>query len=349
MAHLIPNLIQYFRDANGEPLAGGLLYSYAAGTSTPLATYTDASEVTANPNPIVLDGSGEAVVWLGSGTYKFVLKDSLGNTLRTIDDVTLIEDGIITTSKLANNSVTLAKMTDNSVGTAELIDLGVTTGKLASSAVTTAKIADSNVTTAKIADSNITTAKIADSNVTTAKIANANITTAKMADAAITSVKTAVMGIFTATPSPTTITSTTYVTIATGTMTKVGDGALVGVIHNSNIISVNAGYVRLQNVYTGVVSSDIDTAASLTLELNNGSFSTFFDNQIGFGITTNSAGNGQAYNIYPPGSFYFNLGNWQAGTYTFTLRAKVTSSAGTPTLLLNNVFFAVKETLERYI
>ena len=42
-----------FLDANGAPLAGGLLYTYAAGTTTPLASYTDSTGVTANTNPVV--------------------------------------------------------------------------------------------------------------------------------------------------------------------------------------------------------------------------------------------------------------------------------------------------------
>jgi len=63
--------------ANGAPLAGGLLYTYAAGTTTPLATYTDQSGVTPNANPVVLDANGQANVWLKSGlTYKINLTDA---------------------------------------------------------------------------------------------------------------------------------------------------------------------------------------------------------------------------------------------------------------------------------
>lgn len=68
-----------FFDDNGVPLAGGLLYTYAAGTTTPLATYTSVSGVTANSNPIVLDAAGRtpSEVWLANGySYKFVLQDS---------------------------------------------------------------------------------------------------------------------------------------------------------------------------------------------------------------------------------------------------------------------------------
>lgn len=62
-------------DGNGNPLRGGKLYSYAAGTTTAKDTYSDAALTTANTNPITLDSNGEATVYL-SGTYKFNLKTS---------------------------------------------------------------------------------------------------------------------------------------------------------------------------------------------------------------------------------------------------------------------------------
>lgn len=71
----------------GLPLAGGKLYSYQAGTSTPLATYTDRSGAVANANPVVLDSAGRADVWLSVNVaYKLVLEDSAGNVLDSIDD-----------------------------------------------------------------------------------------------------------------------------------------------------------------------------------------------------------------------------------------------------------------------
>ena len=68
-----------FFDNNGIPLAGGLLYSYAAGTSTPLETYTSISGNIQNSNPIVLDSAGRvpSEIWITVGFgYKFVLKDA---------------------------------------------------------------------------------------------------------------------------------------------------------------------------------------------------------------------------------------------------------------------------------
>lgn len=80
-------------DANGLPLAGGKLYSYAAGTSTPLATYTTQvmppnPAAVPNLNPTILDASGRASVFIPDGVgYKFVLTDALGNQIWSVDNV----------------------------------------------------------------------------------------------------------------------------------------------------------------------------------------------------------------------------------------------------------------------
>jgi len=81
---------QQFFDNNGVPLSGGLLYTYQAGSSTPLATYTDINGTIANPNPIVLNSSGRLndEVWLTYGyNYKFVLQTSAAVTLGTYDNL----------------------------------------------------------------------------------------------------------------------------------------------------------------------------------------------------------------------------------------------------------------------
>lgn len=78
---------QYFLDGSGNPCAGCSLYSYQAGTSAALATYTTSAETTPNPNPVILDAAGGATIWLGSSPYKFVLVDTFGTTLWTVDNV----------------------------------------------------------------------------------------------------------------------------------------------------------------------------------------------------------------------------------------------------------------------
>jgi hypothetical protein len=81
---------QQFFDNTGLPLNGGLIYTYQAGSSTALATYTDINGTVANSNPIVLDSSGRlsSEVWLTYGyNYKFVVKTSAGTTLGTYDNL----------------------------------------------------------------------------------------------------------------------------------------------------------------------------------------------------------------------------------------------------------------------
>ena len=79
--------IQFF-DNNGAPLAGGFVYSYAAGTSTPLATYTDSTGASQNTNPVILDASGRCNLWLGSSAYKLVLQDANNVQIWSVDNVT---------------------------------------------------------------------------------------------------------------------------------------------------------------------------------------------------------------------------------------------------------------------
>lgn len=81
---------QFFTN-NGTPLAGGFIYTYAAGTTTPSPVYTSSTGGTAHANPIVLNSSGRVAtgeIWQVEGqSYKFVLKDSTGTTIGTYDDI----------------------------------------------------------------------------------------------------------------------------------------------------------------------------------------------------------------------------------------------------------------------
>src|SRR5687768_4539553 len=87
-ANLPPDIKFCRYDSNGDPLAGGKLYTYQAGTTTNQATYTDQDAGTPNANPVILDASGCANVWLDPAlSYKFVLKDSNDVTLWTVDNV----------------------------------------------------------------------------------------------------------------------------------------------------------------------------------------------------------------------------------------------------------------------
>ena len=97
---------------NGAPLSGGLLFTYAAGTTTKLATYNSSTGGTPNTNPVVLDSNGQADVWLTAGsTYKFVLSpagdtDPPSNAFWTEDQIAGIND-VITGGSSPGSTVVL--------------------------------------------------------------------------------------------------------------------------------------------------------------------------------------------------------------------------------------------------
>ena len=97
----IGNSMTPFLGLDTLPLAGGLLYTYQAGTTTPLLTYTNSAGDIPCSNPIVLGVNGIAPteIWLSSTyAYKFVLATSTNNVLYTYDNVT----GIPNASSIIN-------------------------------------------------------------------------------------------------------------------------------------------------------------------------------------------------------------------------------------------------------
>ena len=88
MTTLTPTPKQQIYGSDGNPLVGGKIYTYSAGTTTPLATYTDAGGLTANTNPIILNSLGQADIWLTTLTsYKFSVYTSANVLLYTVDNI----------------------------------------------------------------------------------------------------------------------------------------------------------------------------------------------------------------------------------------------------------------------
>ena len=85
----IGNGFQFFNN-DGLPLNAGKIFTYQAGSTTPLSTFTDSSGLIANTNPIILgtDGRPPSTIWLSQGFfYKFVLTDSSDVTIQTYDNI----------------------------------------------------------------------------------------------------------------------------------------------------------------------------------------------------------------------------------------------------------------------
>lgn len=82
---------QFFNNT-GSPLTGGKIYTYAAGTTTPLATYTTYTGNVAHTNPIILDSAGRVSaggeIWLDvAKSYKFVMTTSTDVLIGTWDNI----------------------------------------------------------------------------------------------------------------------------------------------------------------------------------------------------------------------------------------------------------------------
>lgn len=217
-----------FFDSNGIPLAGGLLYVYTAGTTTPATTWTTNAGTSANTNPIVLNAAGRTPfeIWLNSGvTYKFALYTSTNVLIGTYDNIPAIDDptvfnNLITvtgTNTLAGTSVppytayvagmTLSFIPVNTNSGAVTLDVDGLGAKnifvgsstaLSSGDLVAGRIAQIQydgtrfqLYQSSLADNSVTTAKIVDLNVTTAKLAANAVTTAKITDLNVTTGKLA--------------------------------------------------------------------------------------------------------------------------------------------------------------
>ena len=123
---------QQFFTNSGVPLAGGLLFTYAAGTSTPQTSYTSSIGNIAHTNPIILNSAGRVPggeIWITNDiSYKFVLKDSNNVLIATYDNI----DGInsinafeISYTPPFNNSVTTT-VGNKLAQTVSVMDFGAT-------------------------------------------------------------------------------------------------------------------------------------------------------------------------------------------------------------------------------
>ena len=110
----MPSPVMQFLDENGDPYAGGKLYTYTTGTTNDLATYSD-TVGTENANPVILDSAGRAVVYLSAATYKFRLDTSADVTVWTQD---VVASPNLFTSAVAHTTITVSGTGAASINTA---------------------------------------------------------------------------------------------------------------------------------------------------------------------------------------------------------------------------------------
>ena len=115
---------EQFLDSNGDPLGGGKIETFDAGTSSQRTVYQDSGEVTPHANPIVLDSSGRlpASVFIPTGSWKYTLKDSSDVTIKTVDDLPGALDTAAFTTEFAKPQEPV--ITKTSSFTLQAADLG---------------------------------------------------------------------------------------------------------------------------------------------------------------------------------------------------------------------------------
>jgi hypothetical protein len=144
MASLTPTPKQQIYGSDGNPLVGGKIYTYAAGTTTPLATYTDAGAGTANTNPIILNSLGQANIWLApSSSYKFSVFTSTDVPLYTVDNITAPIDYLSLVTSLASPP----PIGSTVANTGAFTTLAATTGTITTVNATTGNITTVNAAT----------------------------------------------------------------------------------------------------------------------------------------------------------------------------------------------------------
>jgi len=87
MAAYLAPIPTTFLDDQGNPLSGGKVYTYASGTTTPQASFTDATGSVANTNPVILDSAGRANIYFGSSAYSLKVTTSGDVFVRQYDNV----------------------------------------------------------------------------------------------------------------------------------------------------------------------------------------------------------------------------------------------------------------------
>lgn len=93
---ITPSPFQTVLDSNGSPINGACVWTYVAGTSTPINTYTSVTLGSANTNPIVADSAGRYTAFLSPGSsYKFVYEaactpPSHASVFRTADNISAV-------------------------------------------------------------------------------------------------------------------------------------------------------------------------------------------------------------------------------------------------------------------
>lgn len=253
---LPPPKIQLF-DNSGNVLNGGLVYTYEAGTTTPKATYSDAAGTTENANPVVLDSSGRATIFL-SGSYKIVVKTSAGTTLYTVDDVSDVASMVEATSEWKPTGLTPTYLSATTFSVPGDQTLVFETGRRVKSTVTADTIY-STVTGASFASSITTVTVINDSG---------------SLDSGLSKVETGLLSVASpALPVFSTVTKTDDYVMTAADVNKIfiaNKGTAIAFTLKASNAVPNGTWIRFKNIGAGTLTltGTVDGASNPTLVTN---------------------------------------------------------------------------------
>lgn len=104
-------------DGNGKPIAGAKLYTFTAGTTTPVTTYSDNALSSAQASPVVADANGLfPTIYLPAGSYKFKL-DNASDVEQWVQDNIAppipADNGVIAVANGGTNATTATEARTN--------------------------------------------------------------------------------------------------------------------------------------------------------------------------------------------------------------------------------------------
>jgi len=105
---------KYFFDDNGNPLAFGKVYTYAAGTTDPQVTWVDELKSAENTNPIILNEQGYAEIYL-DGSYNIEVFDANDDPIWTADPVSSLQEKSTVDSIADLTAIDVSTLLDGSV------------------------------------------------------------------------------------------------------------------------------------------------------------------------------------------------------------------------------------------
>ena len=261
MASLTPTPKQQIYGSDGAPLVGGKIYTYSAGTTTPLATYTNSSGGTANTNPIILNSLGQADIWLASSSsYKFSVYTSADVLLYTVDNIATPLDYLSLVTALASPP----PIGSTAANTGAFTTLTGTTGNITTINSTTGNITTINATTGNITTVNATTSTTTGVTTTGTLTFSAGGSMTKPAESAIKPITaTVAAGALTVTLNPTTLEFRSS-TLTSGTVTSRSIASAI-----SMTVSSGSTLGTTSAVQSRIVVLALDNAGTIELAVVN--------------------------------------------------------------------------------